>query len=280
MLPTHHAADDLAHQLRARFQTCGYRASLLDEVHIEQGERADYRALSAFHYKSSHPGAVTSIVRMTHRAPTVVGRYLQRRDETRVVGILVRSLPHLCCRLRNIATENRYAGMRILDSAALLNREVRCISRVVLDPQWRGLGLAVRLVRYALEHPEPTRPPLAYTEALAAMGRVSPFFERAGMVRYERPLRSRAEHARLLDAMNRVGLEPPMLASRALVHNRLQQLTPDDQRWFEAELRRWRRAAGRTPRAQLEAMSLNELLLAARDMLMVVPVYYLFRHVQ
>jgi hypothetical protein len=46
----------------------------------------------------------------------------------------------------------------------------------VVHPQWRGLGLAVRLVRQALA--TMTTP---YTEALAAMGRVHPFFERAGM---------------------------------------------------------------------------------------------------
>lgn len=91
-------------------------------------------------------------------------------------------------------------------AARLLNSEVRCISRVVVHPQWRGLGLAVKLVRHALE--TMTTP---YTEALAAMGRVHPFFKLAGMAEYRRP--ALKDRRRLLDALRYCGVEPWELAS-------------------------------------------------------------------
>jgi predicted N-acetyltransferase YhbS len=62
-----------------------------------------------------------------------------------------------------------------------VNRHVRTISRVVVHPQFRGVGLASGLVR-AICRAAPTR----YVEAFAVMGRVHPFFEKGGMVRGER----------------------------------------------------------------------------------------------
>jgi GNAT superfamily N-acetyltransferase len=283
----------------------------MDDLIIAPGTFADYAALARFHYKSGHPGGVTSVIRMVRTAPTVVGRFLGRGDETQIVGVVVRSLPALSCQLRNIATNGRYRNLKPRDAARMLNREVRTISRVVIDPQWRGLGLAVRLVRHALENPEDlserfrdnhrpatdwipacagmtsqdvkesqvndsfTRSPaILYTEALAAMGRVSPFFEQAGMTRYDRP--PRQEHARLLDALRHLGLEPFMLASTTMIGDRLASPATND--FLLAELRRWHRAAHRTPPAALRAMPLNELLIAARNELLAQPVYYAYLH--
>jgi predicted N-acetyltransferase YhbS len=55
---------------------------------------------------------------------------------------------------------------------------VRTIARVIVHPQFRGLGVAARLVRRICNEC-PTR----YVEAFAAMGDVHPFFEHAGMTR-------------------------------------------------------------------------------------------------
>src|SRR5262249_26003169 len=147
---------------------------ITNELAIERGSLDDYRALSAFHYRGACPGAVTSVFRIVHRAPTIAGRFLRRTDESTVIGVLVRSLPALSCQMRDVATRRRYRDLSRRDAAVMLNREIRCVSRVVIDPRFRGLGLAVRLVKHALDHPEPG---VTLTEALAAMGRVSPFFE-------------------------------------------------------------------------------------------------------
>lgn len=63
---------------------------------------------------------------------------------------------------------------------AWVNSYVLRIKRVVVHPQFRSLGLAVTLVRELLELAG-TR----YVEAIAAMGRAHPFFEKAGMIRVE-----------------------------------------------------------------------------------------------
>ncbi len=242
-----------------------------EELRIETGKIADYRRLAVFHYKSARCGAVTTVYRLVHNAPTVVGRYLRRQDETAVIGVLVRSLPHMACSLRDVATSGRYRGIGRNGAAVMLNRELRTISRVVVDPVWRGLGLAVRLVRHALGDPE-----TVFTEALAVMGRVNPFFERAGMTRYDRP--PRPQFARLLDALDALQLSATDLASPGRVKNHLAQCNEDEAAWLENELRRWHRAACTRPHSQTRQVSSDELLGEARDRLMAQPVYYIFDH--
>ncbi len=245
--------------------------SVVYELSLESGTMADYKRLSSFHYKSGRPGAVTSVYSLVHRAPSIAGRFLQRQDQTTVVGVLLRCLPHLGCQLRDEATGFRYRNLTPRSSAAMINREFRTIARVVIHPQWRGLGLAVRLVKHALNDPE-----TIYTEALAAMGRVHPFFERSGMIRYDRP--PRPEHVRLEEALYRLEIDSADLASISLVRSKLEKVNAADQFWIETELRRWHRTAFRTPKEKIAAMNLEQLLIAARDKLLVQPVYYLMHH--
>src|SRR5947207_1365182 len=59
-----------------------------------------------------------------------------------------------------------------------LNSNVGTIAGVIVHPQFRAMGIASWLVRRICEDC-PTR----YVEAIAVMGEVVPFFERAGMRR-------------------------------------------------------------------------------------------------
>ena len=213
-------------------------------LRLEAGSMRDYRALSAHHYRSGAPYAPTAIYALRHDRPDAVARFTGRSATPTLAGVLVMTRPQLCCTLRGHATGGRYAGLRRVETADLLNAEMRTIARVVLDPRYRGLGLAVRLVGHALNHA--TTP---YVEALAAMGRVNPFFERAGMVRYEAP--PRPHDARLLDALAEVNWPRTLLASPSLFAQRLGELEPAPRAWIESELRRWRRSAAFVNRARL-----------------------------
>jgi ABC-type ATPase with predicted acetyltransferase domain len=69
-------------------------------------------------------------------------------------------------------------GLAYRERLRWANENVRTISRVIVHPQFRGIGVAAEVVRCVLEGC-PTR----WVEAVAAMGKVHPFFERAGMTR-------------------------------------------------------------------------------------------------
>lgn len=251
--------------LTERFHDCCVIDDALS-LSIRPGGRADYLALKHHHYRPGNPVTMTRIFAIDDNSPTPADRFLRRAPMPRPIAVLVESFPTLACRLRDIALSGRYAHLPPGPRSVLLNDEMRCISRVIVDPRWRGLGLAVRLVRHALATAT-TR----YTEALAVMGRISPFSERAGMTVYERPTLSVDERA--LAALRYVGITPQRLAMSEALARGIADL-PDDLRAFiECELRRWYRAAG--GRGASRDTSLDKVLRAAQQRLLARPVYYL-----
>ncbi len=111
-------------------------------------------------------------------------------------------------------------------------------------------------------------------ESIAAMGRVHPFLERAGMTRYDPPIR--AEHARLIDALERLGLEPHDLAKSKRVGECFNHLAESDRRWLQRELRIFRRKACMKRNHVHPDADIDTLLRAARDHVLARPVYYLW----
>lgn len=243
---------------------------------ICRGTSADYLQLAQHHYKAGRPGTVTSVLVMHDTEATdIVARFRCRREptpprESQPIGVLVRSYARLSCQLRDLATAGRYTRLEPRARARMLNHEVRVISRVVIDPRYRGLGLAVQLVKRALAQPETT-----YTEALAAMGRVNPFFEKAGMTRYAAP--PLPEHARFQSALQELQLEPFLLASPTSLAEKLAAVSSANRAWFEFELRRWAAQAFRQSRQVKNTISYDECLALARDHLLARSVYYLYR---
>lgn len=234
------------------------------ETHLtlRPGTIADYATLAQHHYRAARPATIARILTLDASRRTASQRF---RGESGTSGgsggvaVLIESMPALACRLRDLALNDRHRHR-----PHLLNAEVRCISRVIVHPQWRGLGLAVRLVRAALA--SATTP---YTEALAAMGAVNPFFEKAGMTAYRRP--PTECDARLTAALARAGIAPANLALLDETCARIDRLPGTLKAWLRGEIRRWH---ARTHRAKL-APDHRAILLAARQRLLSEPVYFL-----
>ena len=92
-----------------------------------------------------------------------------RRGDNEPVGVIYYSWPPPNCSGRRKAF-----GRNLLFGE--INKKLATISRVVLHPKYRSMGLGVRLVRETL--PVVGRP---YVEAIAVMAKYNPFFEKAGM---------------------------------------------------------------------------------------------------
>lgn len=194
-------------------------------IEIGEGSMDDYETLSAMHYREA--------------APALVRRVLVARDAQtdRLAGVLVVSSPTLNGAWRALAWPGVFTGGDKKACAARLNRELRLLSRLVVAPEYRAMGVATALVRAYLAAPE-TR----CTEALAAMGRFSPFLKRAGMTEYPMPPGPR--HARLLDALAALGVEGWRLATPTLALDRARR-AEKDKGWsgfLRDELARWHRA--------------------------------------
>jgi hypothetical protein len=176
--------------------------SICSGITITPGTFADYEALAHFHYRAGRPAAITRILAARYHGPGIGGA---AADNGLLAGILVETLPSLACALRAAALNHRYSsGNRSLD-AARLNREMRTIARVIIHPIFRGTGLAIKLVQQLLSAPQ-----TPYIEALAAMARINPFFQRASMHPYDRPPLPAA--VRLCAALAHENLRPIDLA--------------------------------------------------------------------
>lgn len=99
---------------------------------------------------------------------------LWHREEP--VGICVFTSPALSLQQRN-----KFFGLSGKWSRArfqALNRQVLNLSRVVLHPSYRGAGIASEFIRRSCQSCS-----TPWIETLAQMGRIHPFFEKAGFVR-------------------------------------------------------------------------------------------------
>lgn len=167
----------------------------LNGVKIVRGGSAHMAALARWHYRAGRPAR-----------PVRVLAAIDRRGDT--VGVLVAARPVLNGPWREAAWPGHFARGGLRARARRINRELTVIARVIVDPRWRGLGVAVALVRAYLRDPCTPR-----TEALAAMGHASPFFTRAGMRAVQAPPSGRTR--RLVADLAELGLVPSDLACPA-----------------------------------------------------------------
>lgn len=169
-------------------------------IRIEPGTMEDYASVAHLHYRSGPPATIVRVMRAMRRVP----RFIDPSREI-LAGVLVVSMPTLNGGWRDRAWPGVFPKHDKRCNAHLLNEHIRTISRVIVEPRSRGLGVATKLVRAYLDNPLTQG-----TEASAAMGGVCPFLERAGMTPYV--LEPDITDTRLLDALTHLEITPAQLA--------------------------------------------------------------------
>jgi hypothetical protein len=187
------------------------------------------------------------------------------RLRRQTVGIIVYKMPTPGAELRNLATGGLFTGLDRSTQLVLLNKNVRCINRVIIDPRYRSLGLASRLVRETM--PKINVPII---EAMAVMGLVNPFLEKAGMKAFTAKIQARC--VRLVEALSMVGIERQELIDPQKVQRQLDRLPAAIAEFIELEIYRFLQSYGshRYSRAGLERTRYILGKLTAR------PVYYIW----
>ena len=176
---------------------CTPQCTLVKEMHIEPGILDDWRRLSGFHYRSHKTAATREI-------------YCLRRNH-KLCGVIVYSYPPIAC----------FGRRKVLPKMTVkeLNRKVSIISRVVVHPKYRSIGLGAKLVRETL--------PLIgtpYVEMVAVMAKYNPFAEKAGMQKIaEQPPAKQA--LRISEALSRLDFNLHFLGSEKYVKSRLENLS-------------------------------------------------------
>lgn len=108
--------------------------SVCKKLRIVPGDTSDYQVLAHYHYRDNQLGPFTKI-------------FALKTADRRAVGVIVYAMPAPALELRNVATDNMFTGFDRNTQLALVNKNIRCISRVIIEPRFRGLGLASRLAR-------------------------------------------------------------------------------------------------------------------------------------
>jgi len=170
--------------------------TLVKEMRVEEGTFADYKKLSPFHYRSSRCPPPRKIFA------------LKRKDE--LCGVIVYSYPPPTTFGRSKVWKGNFHK---------LQQEVSTISRVVVHPKYRTVGLGAKLVRETL--------PLAgtpYVEMIAVMAKYNPFAEKAGMQKIAKQPPSK-EALHISEVLSSLGFNLQLLGSKGHVEERLNALT-------------------------------------------------------
>ncbi len=207
--------------------------SVTKKLRIVPGGIDDYKELSHYHYRNSRLGPFTAIFALK---PT---KSLGSSIGTNVAGVIVYTMPSPGLELRNIATGNVFVGFDRATHLAIVNKNIRCIGRVIVEPRFRGLGLASRLVRETMPKMN-----VAIIEAMAVMGLVNPFFKRAGMSEYAAGMPARC--VQLIEAFSLVGVEKDMLIDPQKVQERLEQLQEKEAEFIELQIKNFLACYGKS----------------------------------
>jgi GNAT superfamily N-acetyltransferase len=174
--------------------------SLVREMKIEEGSYEDWKQLAGFHYRSHRLGAYRKIFKLT------------RGEE--LCGIIVYGVP----------TPLAYGRRRVLPKMPYqeLSRILSTITRVVVHPKYRTIGLGAKLVRETL--PKAGTP---YVELVAVMAKYNPFAERAGMTRVAES-KPEPKLLRAAEELASQGFNIHLLGSRRYIRSKLETLTPEE----------------------------------------------------
>ena len=194
-------------------------------------------------------------------------------ERLQTVGVIVYSMPTAGAQMRNFATGECFAGLDKGTRLKLINKNIRTISRVIIEPRFRSLGLAVRLVKETMPIMN-----VPFVEALAVMGRANPFFEKAGMTRYENDPQAGLGAKRLIEAFSAVGVNEQDLIDPAIVQQKLDKLRTEDggqkADFVEEEMTRFLQSYGQRRLMQPGIVRTRFVLSKLTDR----PVYYLWKN--
>jgi ABC-type lipoprotein export system ATPase subunit len=189
------------------FQPSPEAFSLIREMSIQSGTLVDYKALAHFHYLHGQPAANRFIFKLVYHQE--------------IIGVILYTVSFLNLSLRNkIFPEYKTSAQQPTHLATKrVNSEILRISRIIIHPKYRGVGLAAELIRRTM--------PLCnvrIVETVAAMASHNPFFEKAGMVKVGKMEFNKSQKA-IIDFCHNLGVNFDLLWNREFRKQFLNSLT-------------------------------------------------------
>ena len=235
------------------------KCSIIKHLEIAKGGRQDYEQLSMYHYRDTKigPYAAIYILRPTGRLAVTLNK--------KAVGVIVYTMPPTALELRNAALSDLLGGLDKRTRLSVINKTIRTISRVIVEPRFRNLGCGKTLVKETLGMLD-----VPIIEAMAVMGLVNPFFEKAGLTAYKAPLPARC--VQMKEAFDYVGVKKNLFIDAVKVQKKIERLGRKETLFLERQMRRFMQSYGRRRLMQAGLERTRYILnkLTAR------PVYYVW----
>ncbi len=140
---------------------------LLAGLEVVRAERRLWERFAGYHYRNGSLHFPSDI-------------FALQMGSGEPVAIIVYSYPHANCAARNRVLAGHFGGYPQELKLSVLNHELRTISRLVVLPQFRGIGLASELIRRTV-----WLVGVRYIEAIAVMAKYTNCFGRAGFREYD-----------------------------------------------------------------------------------------------
>jgi ABC-type lipoprotein export system ATPase subunit/GNAT superfamily N-acetyltransferase len=167
------------------------------EITLTEATMEDYHQLSYLHYRGTRVTAPQNLYKLTHK------------DQT--IGIIAYTYPA-------IRGSGRKKAVRYHPTLKEINQDWALISRVIIHPKYRGIGLGTHIIQATL--PMQGR---KHVELVAVMAQYHPFAERAGMrlIHIHEPDESIRKAVRNL---HNLGIHPAYLGNREYTAEFIQKL--------------------------------------------------------
>jgi ABC-type lipoprotein export system ATPase subunit len=174
--------------------------SLIKEMLTLEGSTEDWRKLAGFHYRS-------------HKIVGPRKIFCLKRDQE-LCGVIVYCYPPPTCFGRRLVLPKM--------TMKELNEKLSIITRIVVHPKYRTIGLGVKLVKETL-----AKAGTPYVEMPAVMAKYNPFGEKAEMRKIaEQP--PPKEALKIAETLQHLGFNIQLLGSEKYVLNKLQTLNDED----------------------------------------------------
>ncbi len=152
-----------------RIATPQPRFSLLDDMWVERGTKADWDALHALHYKAETLPAGPRFWRCVTGSGELVGVCVLSS-----VSLLLAPRHELFPNLKPTGNETHFTNVQ---RGKWLNANFRRAARIVTDTLYRGVGVSYRMVNLAMRMEG-----IRFVEIQSSMSKFNPFDTKAGFV--------------------------------------------------------------------------------------------------
>lgn len=200
--------------------------TLKRDLHVEKATWKDFLALAQYHYVQRRPPPQDNMYKIVHKDPS-------NTSYPNPIAIIIYSFPIPHLKARNIATDNIFLKPKTRsEQVKQLNKNVRYISRVIVDPRYRRLNLATWLIKQTLKYQT-----VPIIETLTPIDFTNHMFVKCGFQLYHNP--APARYRRFLDDLKEAGITGDLLRHPQLVQQRIDSLPDEQQEHFYFRLKRF-----------------------------------------